>query len=999
VANSIGQLLVELGVNSAAFIEGMDKATYKAKVAAKEIGESFEGMGKSISGVFSMFGELGAQFGEAFSGVGDILGNVAGELGGLTGAAGGAALGIGALIAAGAAVEGMFVGLALHSAESAGELYKLSQMTGISVEQLSTLGFAAKEVGVSTETLARSMGFMNKNAFAAETGSGRVASAFSRLKIEVQDTNGHLKDSGELFSEVVGKLSNLDNKAEQIALAKQIFGRGGAELIPLINEGKDGLEELTQKARELGLEVSTKTAKAAEDFEKDLRALKEGATGVGNQLLDALLPVFKAVSESMVDALKEVVAWTKEHASTIKVVAQYVASFGGLVWMVFKDFVDIIKEDIKELTSMYDAIVRIGKGIYELKWGEIKKGATDAGEAIKKNVTGTFDDLKKNASSYADFVVKVFGDTAEKAGKPKGEKTNVDTTNVDKVTRSIVEQVEHVHALADAQLALAAAASQSAAAMEVAKAIGEADVFIKKLETEAAKAVGTEHQKLTAYINENKNAIRAWYAERALAQAGVKLNEELDKETQALARQMNVLQETAAAYRAGGDAITKSSIANALEKDRQEIAKHEEALRILATMPGVTADALGQEQQALIAATAKMKEHEEQQELIIALQLDAQIAKQTAALRGEAAAFEITAAAALKSAAAQREAAAAAARAKFASDNPAATSSTLNEVYANELKKQDEAYQKTILQTAAQYDLSKSYQDNMDKLEAVRKVLLDNGQSTLAIDAAIYDEQNKINKQWDDAAIKVGSFGQKARAILDEVRQDGENLWGSLFDAGKKALDQLNAELAKFLTTGKANFKQVFQGLQESILQASIKKIESSAASGLMNLFGLGGTTKPDGSESNPFHVVSAGGAGGLGSLFGGGGDGGDSEEAGGGGMFGGLSNIFSSMKGIFGGIFSHIGDFFGKIFGGFMATGGDVTPGKAYVVGEKHPEFFVPGKSGSIVPTLQTGGGHTTNLSVHFHGVTDADSFKKSQSQIAGMIHRQASMAYSRGV
>ena len=41
MANDIGKLFVELGVNSAAFMEGMDKATYKSKQAAKEIGNSF----------------------------------------------------------------------------------------------------------------------------------------------------------------------------------------------------------------------------------------------------------------------------------------------------------------------------------------------------------------------------------------------------------------------------------------------------------------------------------------------------------------------------------------------------------------------------------------------------------------------------------------------------------------------------------------------------------------------------------------------------------------------------------------------------------------------------------------------------------------------------------------------------------------------------------------------------------------------------------------------
>jgi hypothetical protein len=41
----------------------------------------------------------------------------------------------------------------------------------------------------------------------------------------------------------------------------------------------------------------------------------------------------------------------------------------------------------------------------------------------------------------------------------------------------------------------------------------------------------------------------------------------------------------------------------------------------------------------------------------------------------------------------------------------------------------------------------------------------------------------------------------------------------------------------------------------------------------------------------------------------------------------------------------NEVGGFFSifSLFGGFLAEGGDVTPGKAYVVGEEHPEFFIP--------------------------------------------------------
>jgi hypothetical protein len=80
------------------------------------------------------------------------------------------------------------------------------------------------------------------------------------------------------------------------------------------------------------------------------------------------------------------------------------------------------------------------------------------------------------------------------------------------------------------------------------------------------------------------------------------------------------------------------------------------------------------------------------------------------------------------------------------------------------------------------------------------------------------------------------------------------------------------------------------------------------------------------------------------------------------------------------------------------LAGGGDVSPGKAYLVGEKHPEFFVPGARGTVAPSLKTQQGHTFNMGgLHVYGVTDADSFKRSEGQINARFHREAQLAFQR--
>jgi hypothetical protein len=106
----------------------------------------------------------------------------------------------------------------------------------------------------------------------------------------------------------------------------------------------------------------------------------------------------------------------------------------------------------------------------------------------------------------------------------------------------------------------------------------------------------------------------------------------------------------------------------------------------------------------------------------------------------------------------------------------------------------------------------------------------------------------------------------------------------------------------------------------------------------LGSMFGSSsGAGTPDGSEQSPFYVISSssgssgGGMGGLLSAFGGGGDSSGGDSGGGGGGMGGLASL--AMM--------------------FMASGGRVSKGTPYIVGEDRPEVFVPDEHGKIVPSI----------------------------------------------
>ena len=241
----IGALRVDLGLNTAQFTEGLKKAQ---------------------SGL--------AQFGDA------------------------AKVGLG-LVAAAAAAATVALGVAVKGAiDHADALSKAAQKAGVSVEALSRLEYAAKLSDVSLESLTSSLGKLSKGmADAAIDTQGKTASAFAALGISVTDAQGKIKSSTAVLGEIADKFASFPDGVTKSALAMQIFGKSGAELIPLLNSGSAGLAKMAAESDKVGATISTKTATAANKFNDTLTRIGEIMGGVVNKIMEAALPALQSLAD------------------------------------------------------------------------------------------------------------------------------------------------------------------------------------------------------------------------------------------------------------------------------------------------------------------------------------------------------------------------------------------------------------------------------------------------------------------------------------------------------------------------------------------------------------------------------------------------------------------------------------------------------------------------------------------------------------------------------
>lgn len=250
MAQPVAAMRVDLGLNSAEFTKG-------------------------LSGAQSALSSFA-------SGIGSVLGNVA------------------ALVTVAAAAMTAGISTAINDAEKLG---KMSEKLGVPVDEMSRLAYAAKTTGASIETLQSSMMKMQQSMSESVDGlATKGALAFDKLGISALDASGKMRPTGEVFNEIIAKLSQFENNANRTAVGTALFGSAYSQLIAMIDQGTEALEASKRRAEELGLVLSKETTDAAKKFKDTIGDLGSVMHGYFNSAMAASLPYLQMFTEWMAEA-------------------------------------------------------------------------------------------------------------------------------------------------------------------------------------------------------------------------------------------------------------------------------------------------------------------------------------------------------------------------------------------------------------------------------------------------------------------------------------------------------------------------------------------------------------------------------------------------------------------------------------------------------------------------------------------------------------------------
>ena len=285
---------------------------------------------------------------------------------------------------------GAFVRMLKGSIDAADAFGKLEIQTGIAANTLQAYVNAGKLAGVEQATIEKGLRRIAQSMREADQGVATYKDAFDDLGISLRDTDGNLKTNEQILGEISDAFTKMEDGVTKTAIAMEIFGRSGASMVNLLNNGKASLEEFN-------FEVSENFAQNAEYFNDQLTMIGFKAEGFSKQLTDSLLPSLNNLAEMFRNINTE----GKDLEILFKGLELTIETLAATVFTMYKGF---------ESVGLY--LIAIFETLNKLSRGDFK----GAGERIQKYFVDTWKDAKNSLETY-DRIYNGVSQASEEYGK------------------------------------------------------------------------------------------------------------------------------------------------------------------------------------------------------------------------------------------------------------------------------------------------------------------------------------------------------------------------------------------------------------------------------------------------------------------------------------------------------------------------------------------------------------------------------------------------------
>ena len=301
-------------------LNNAEAALYGMKDALDENNEAIEKAQRKGTGLKGVFANLKESFADGKSeavGLGDAIGGAADKLGiqlpegaskalnSLNGISAGAAAVVGGFAAVAAVIvktEKALIDMTKEAAAGAKEITTFASITGQSEQQVQQMQYASEKLGVSYDRVRDSLKEITNKMQEAENGSADTAAAFEKLGVELRGSNGELRDAQDVFLDVIDALGEVGNQSERDAIAMDLMSESAQELNPMIEAGRETIQQYAQAASDMGLVLEEDELKALTEVQSAFYDLEQQQKATKNQLAAEFAPYLTSFYNDMSEA-------------------------------------------------------------------------------------------------------------------------------------------------------------------------------------------------------------------------------------------------------------------------------------------------------------------------------------------------------------------------------------------------------------------------------------------------------------------------------------------------------------------------------------------------------------------------------------------------------------------------------------------------------------------------------------------------------------------------
>lgn len=258
---------------------------------------------------------------------------------------------------------------------------KRSASLKLPIKEIQAFGLAAELTGTNFEIVAKALSVMQRRASEAKVGLSTAVRPLEQLGINIERFNK--LDTTSQFKLIADRLSNVALQTDKARIAQELFGRAGAELIPLLNQGSTAIDEATKFLKKHNLEISGFDARRIEQANDRWVEMKKVLEGVYRIVAIEVAPTMIQFATEATNAFSKLVRVTK----TLAVVLEQVGlnTQRALVEM------GLVNEQLAQARQTGSTGLNIGVNI---RTTEIEK-ATDKVGAVMDELTAKMEDRAK----------------------------------------------------------------------------------------------------------------------------------------------------------------------------------------------------------------------------------------------------------------------------------------------------------------------------------------------------------------------------------------------------------------------------------------------------------------------------------------------------------------------------------------------------------------------------------------------------------------------------